>query len=89
MGSETRDEAGSQDAQIERLILDILRQKTGLPVQRADSLGLIELDSLALAEVSLEIEKSVGLRLDEGVLEAQTVGDIVDYVTDRKRRLTS
>lgn len=75
-----------QESEIAASVIAILTQKLGRPVTLEDSVGLLELDSLALAEVSVEIEKAVGVRLDEGILDAKTVGDMASYVTDLTRR---
>jgi acyl carrier protein len=40
----------------------------------------LEIDSLAMAEFSLAIEKEFDVRLDEQVLEVTTVGEMVQYV---------
>ena len=81
MADLTSQTSGTQSDEVERVVLGLLQAKTGGRGQLSDHVSLLDLDSLALAELSLEIEKSLNVRLDEGILEAQTVRDIVDYVT--------
>ena len=71
---------------IERVILDLLRAKLGGQPRREDTLGLLNVDSVALAELSLEIEETLHVRMDEGVLEAVTVGEMIDYVAELHSR---
>ena len=71
---------------VERLVLQLVQAKTGRVVGLGDSVALLDLDSLALVELSAEIEKSIDVRLDEGILDADTVGDLVEYVATLRRR---
>jgi acyl carrier protein len=75
----------NQEPEVAASVLAILANKIGRPVVLSDDVSHLELDSLALAEVSVEIEKAVNIRLDEGILDARTVGDIVTYVAELKR----
>ncbi|MFM7845747.1 MAG: acyl carrier protein [Planctomycetota bacterium] len=75
-----------QEPEIAASVLAILANKIGRPVVLSDDVSHLELDSLALAEVSVEIEKAVNIRLDEGILDAKTVGDIVTYATELKQQ---
>ena len=72
--------------EIERLVVQLVQAKVGRLVGVGDSVALLDLDSLALVELSAEIEKSIDVRLDEGILDADTVGDLVDYVVTLRRR---
>jgi acyl carrier protein len=71
---------------VEQVILDLLRAKLGGQPRREDALGLLNVDSVALAELSLEIEQALHVRMDEGVLEAVTVGEMIDYVAELRGR---
>jgi acyl carrier protein len=75
----TRDE-------VEPILMQLLGEKAGRALRREESLALLDLDSLAMAEFSVEIERALAIRLDEGVLEPRTVGELIDYVAELKFR---
>ena len=75
----------SQD--VESRILDLLAEKVGVRPACADQLAHLNLDSLALAELSAEIEKSFGVKLDEHVLDVNTVGEMIEYVSALRDRV--
>lgn len=64
---------------VEATILDALKAKVGGQPKLADELARLSIDSLAMAELALEIEQRLKIRLDEGVLEQKTVQDLVKY----------
>ena len=66
--------------EVEATILEALRAKVGGQARLADELTSLSIDSPAMAELALEIEQRLKVRLDEGVLEQRTVQDIVTYV---------
>lgn len=57
-----------------------LREKFGGDPQSDDSLAAAGIDSLGMAEFSLEIEKRFGVRVDEDILNVETVADLTDYI---------
>lgn len=75
----------SQD--IETRVFDLLAAKSGTRPVATDQLAYLNLDSLALAEFSAEIEQSFDVRLDEHLLDVTTVGEMVAYVCDRCERV--
>jgi acyl carrier protein len=50
-----------------------------------DSLALIGLDSITLAELTFELEKSFAIRFDESIVSVETVGELIDYVREQTR----
>jgi acyl carrier protein len=64
---------------VEATILEALQAKVGSRAQLTDELATLSIDSLAMAELALEIEQRLKIRLDEGVLEQRTVKDLVRY----------
>ena len=72
--------AASSDVEIK--VIDLLSTKLGSRPTRADDLAILNLDSLALAEFSVELEKLFAIKIDEGILEVQTVGDVIDYTSE-------
>ncbi|MGI8982703.1 MAG: acyl carrier protein [Pirellulaceae bacterium] len=67
--------------EVEATVLEALKAKAGsrAPLTLADDLARLSIDSLAMAELALEIEQRLKIRLDEGVLEQRTVKDLVHY----------
>jgi acyl carrier protein len=65
--------------EVEATILEALKAKVGPRAQLADDLSRLSIDSLAMAELALEIEERLKIRLDEGVLEQRTVKDLIRY----------
>ena len=65
--------------EVEATVLDALKTKIGPRAQLTDDLARLSIDSLAMAELALEIEQRLKIRLDEGVLEQKTVNDLVHY----------
>ena len=65
---------------VEATILNALASKVECRAKLTDELASLSVDSLAMAELALEIEQRLKIRLDEGVLEQRTVEDLVHYV---------
>ncbi len=67
--------------EVEATVLEALKAKAGFraPLTLTDDLARLSIDSLAMAELALEIEQRLKIRLDEGVLEQRTVKDLVRY----------
>lgn len=65
---------------IEQALLENLREKFGGQPQLTDSLMLVGVDSVGMAELTFEIEKRFGIRIDDGVLEIDTVQELADYI---------
>ena len=63
---------------VEATVLEALKAKVGRAAL-TDELARLSVDSLAMAELALEIEQRLKIRLDEGVLEQRTVKDLVHY----------
>lgn len=77
---------------VEATVLDSLHAKVGTRAQLSDDLATLSIDSLAMAELALEIEQKLKIRLDEGVLEQRTVRDLVIYtqkLVERRRQSAS
>jgi len=66
-------------------ILALVRAKVGHEVQPSDTLSLLEIDSVSTAELSLEIEKALSVRVDDEIMDVQTVGELIAYVDQRLR----
>lgn len=75
---------------VQAAVLEALASELDCPVNLSDDLAALSIDSLAMAELALNIEKRLKIRLDEEVLEQRTVQDLVDYtqsLVDKQKKL--
>lgn len=69
---------------IEDVLLRNLADKFGGRPQLSDSLMLIGIDSVGMAELTYEIEKQFGIRVDDSVLDVDSVQQLADYIRARQ-----
>ena len=72
--------------EVESVVLSALAAKIGRRPKLSEDLARISIDSLAMAEIALEIEQQLQVKLNEGILDQQTVGDLVYHVAALRRR---
>lgn len=70
---------------IEDVLIDKLAEKFGGQPQLNDSLALLGVDSVGMAELTFEIEKQFSIRVDDAVLDVETVQELADYVRARQK----
>lgn len=70
---------------IEQEIVDYLRKSIGGNPRSTDSLAVIGIDSVGMAELTFELEKRFSIRVDDDVLDLETVADLVRYVRERQQ----
>lgn len=70
----------------EQALIELLRKKFGGQPQPADELAVLEIDSLGMAELSLELERLFDVRIDESILDARTVAELARYIDRRRTR---
>jgi len=75
--------------EVESVVLSALAGKIGRRPKLSDDLARVSIDSLAMAEVALEIEEKLQVRLSEGILDQETVGDLVHHVAALRRKQTA
>ena len=68
---------------VEQQIAQALQDELGRPVTAADSLGRLGIDSLRMAELASGLEHRFGIRVDEELLDVDTVEELADYVRRR------
>ncbi len=68
---------------IEQEVLTKLRKLVEVEPKPSDSLALIGLDSVAMAELTFELEKSFKIRFDEDIVDVETVSELVEYVRQK------
>ena len=65
-------------------IVDYLRKVCGGSPQGNDSLAMIGIDSVAMAELTFDFEKRFSIKIDEDILDVDSVNELVQYVVARK-----
>lgn len=65
-------------------VIEYLTKVVGSPPHMDDSLAMIGIDSVAMAELTFELEKRCGIKIDDAILDVETVGQLVDYLHARK-----
>jgi acyl carrier protein len=65
---------------VERAILDSIEAKTGKVPSLEQTWWEMELDSLTMAELTLELESRFQIHLDDRVLDTENVHDLVELV---------
>jgi acyl carrier protein len=65
---------------IEAELIEQLKEKFGGQPKLDDTLLLIGVDSVGMAELTLEIEKQFHVRVDDAILDVETVQELADYV---------
>ena len=74
---------------LEKQILEKVERISGNAPSLDDSLALIGVDSVGMAELTFEIEKHFQIQVDDQVLDVETVRDLADYVRLRRGILES
>ena len=65
---------------VQATVLEALATKAECRALITDDIAKLSIDSLAMAELALEIEQRLKIRLNDEVLDQRTVKDLVDYV---------
>lgn len=65
---------------IEEKLLSQLSAKFGGTPQLSDSLAIVGVDSVGMAELTVEIERDFAIRVDDQILNVDTVQELADYV---------
>jgi acyl carrier protein len=69
-------------------IFEYLKKVCGVAPKGSDSLAMIGVDSVAMAELTFELEKQFAIKIDDDILDVDTVDDLVRYVIDRRTAIT-
>ena len=81
-GSNRMDSIELQSTQTQ--IIEYLRKVCGGSPQGKDSLAMIGIDSVAMAELTFELEKRFAIKIDDDILDVDSVDELVQYVVSRK-----
>lgn len=69
---------------IEEKLVAKLTEKFGGAPGLEDGLAFIGVDSIGMAELTLEIEADFGISVGEDIVEVETVQELADYVRQRQ-----
>lgn len=67
-------------SQIQTMVLDLIRSKTGVQPHGDDTFDSLKIDSLAMAELTVEIEKTFSIRVDEDIMDVASIQELVAYI---------
>lgn len=70
---------------VEAKIIEHLRRIVGGSPQSEDSLALIGVDSVAMAELTFDLEKQFGIKTDDEILDVDTIRELTHYVMARQK----
>jgi acyl carrier protein len=68
---------------LEEQISRVLSEELGRDVRVTDSLDSLGIDSVRMAQLAIEIEDHFGFRVDEELLDVETVQELAEYVRSR------
>ncbi len=68
---------------IEQYILERVRFHTDEDVTLSDSLAIVGIDSVTMAELTFELERHFKIRVGDDVVQVETIGELVEYVRER------
>lgn len=74
---------------IEEKLRDMLAEKFGIRPELTDGLAYIGVDSVGMAELTVDIEKDFGISVGEDIVHTETVQELVEYVRARQNTSAS
>lgn len=69
---------------LQQEVVETVARRVELPVGPEDSLALLGIDSIGMAEVSFDLERQHNVQIGEDIVSCQTVADLIEYVRRRK-----
>ena len=69
---------------VQTQIFEYLRKVCGGSPKGNDSLAMIGIDSVAMAELTFELEKRFSIKIDDDILDVDSVDELVQYVVARQ-----
>jgi acyl carrier protein len=68
---------------LEESLINYLQKKFGIRPGLDDSLAMLGVDSVSMAELTFDIEKMYGITVD-AMMSVDTVEDLLDYIRQRQ-----
>ena len=75
-----RQQVGPHADPVETEIVKALREELGRDVETTDSLDSLGVDSLRMVQLATELERRFKFRVDEELLDVETVEELAEYV---------
>jgi acyl carrier protein len=69
---------------IEETIIDYLKKNVGGNPRPTDSLALVGVDSVGMAELTFELEKRFSVRVEDEFMDLETISDLANYIRERR-----
>lgn len=69
---------------LEDSLINHLHEKFGTRPSRDDSLAMLGVDSVSMAELTYDIEKRYGIKVDDSMMYVDTVENLIDYIRERQ-----
>ncbi|MFO0941207.1 MAG: acyl carrier protein [Pirellulales bacterium] len=76
-------------ASIEEILVNSLGEKFGTRPELDDSLLLLGIDSVGMAELTYDIEKQFNISIDDTLLDVDTVQDLANYIRQKQNQQSS
>lgn len=73
-----------EEKPIEEFLIAQLFEKFGTEPELSDGLAFIGVDSVGMAELTVDIESRFGIRVDDDIVNVETVQELVDYIRERQ-----
>lgn len=68
---------------VELGVLEKLQGVCGRLPQPQDLIASLGIDSMGMAELTFDLERQFAIRMDDGVLDLETVAELIEYVRAR------
>ena len=68
---------------LENSLINYLQHKFGMRPSLDDSLAMLGVDSVSMAELTFDVEKMYGITVDD-MMSVDTVEDLLDYIRQRQ-----
>jgi len=69
---------------LESSLINYLHEKFGNRPATEDSLAMLGVDSVSMAELTYDIEKRYGIIVDDSMMYVDTVENLLDYIRERQ-----
>lgn len=67
-------------------IIEHLKKIVGGFPKPDDSLAILGVDSVAMAELTFELEKRFSIQIGDDILDVDTISDLTQYVVSRQQK---
>ncbi len=68
---------------VQQQLVELIHSKTGIVPELDDTFASLKIDSLGLAELTVEIERAFNIRVGEDVLDVETMRELIAYICEK------